>query len=96
MKQLEHYIQLYNSGRFQQFNFGEDYDLSNVTAPVYLYHAEVDKLVVQEDVDNFAKKLPNLRNYEIIDDFNHLDLMMGKDAREMVYEKIVHFMESDE
>jgi hypothetical protein len=25
-----------------------------------------------------------------------LDLMMGKDAREMVYEKIVHFMESDE
>ena len=57
MKQLNHYMQLYRSGKFQQYDYeGQNhyhygtltlpnYNLENVIAPAYLYHAEQDMLV---------------------------------------------------
>lgn len=60
IKQLLHYIQLYKSGKFQRFDyenlnhfhygkiFPPEYELKNVTAPAYLYHAEEDLLVVKK------------------------------------------------
>lgn len=56
--QMEHYIQLTKSGKFEQYDYGEkknvlhygsstppQYDLKNVTASIYLYHAAEDLLV---------------------------------------------------
>ncbi|CRK93814.1 CLUMA_CG007341, isoform A [Clunio marinus] len=55
--QMEHYIQLTKSGKFVQYDYGEDnllhynttsppgYDLKKVVANIYLYHAAHDLLV---------------------------------------------------
>lgn len=56
--QMEHYIQLAKSNKFEQFDYGKadnlrhynsstppGYDIRKVTAPIYLYHAEEDLLV---------------------------------------------------
>lgn len=60
IKQLLHYIQLYKSGKFQRFDYESlnnvhygsstppEYNLNNVKAPTYLYHAEEDMLVVKK------------------------------------------------
>lgn len=57
MKQLNHFMQLYKSGEFHQYDYeGQNhyhygtltppkYSLENVISPVYLYHAEQDMLV---------------------------------------------------
>lgn len=57
MKQLNHYMQLYRSGKFHQYDYeGQNhnhygtlippnYNLENVIVPAYLYHAEQDMLV---------------------------------------------------
>lgn len=54
---MEHYIQLTKSGKFQQYDYGEEnvkhynsstppeYDIRKVTAPIHLYHATADLLV---------------------------------------------------
>lgn len=55
--QMEHYIQLTKSGKFEQFDYGDknyfhyqsptppEYNLKNVVANIYLYHAAEDLLV---------------------------------------------------
>ena len=100
-RQLQHFLQLYKSGRFQRFDHKDnniqhygsstppEYDLSNVVAPAYLYHAEEDTLVVKTGMDKLACELPNVQNYKIVPDFNHIDLMLGKDARELLYNNIL-------
>ena len=107
VKQLNHYLQLYKSGKFRRydhdknndFHYGTmtppEYELDNVMVPAYLYHAEQDRLVVKEGVDRLARKLPNLQHYEIVPDFNHIDVMLGKDARVLLYENILHYMNKE-
>jgi hypothetical protein len=56
--QMQHYIQLTKSGKFEQFDYGvagnlihynlstpPQYNLKRVIAPIYLYHASQDLLV---------------------------------------------------
>lgn len=103
-RQLNHYMQLHKSKKFQQydhqkhnyFHYGllqpPEYDLSNVIAPTYLYHAEEDTLVTRACVDRLSRELPNVQSYEIINDYNHIDVMLGKNARIDLYTKILDFM----
>lgn len=51
--QLTHYYQNMISGKFQEYDYKDkntprEYDLSKVTAPLYLYHAAYDNLVTEE------------------------------------------------
>lgn len=104
MLQLKHFLQLYKSGKFQRFDHKDknteyygsmappEYNLSNVIAPAYLYHAEEDTLVVKTGMDKLACELPNVQNYQIVPDFNHIDLMLGKDARELLYSEILRHL----
>jgi lysosomal acid lipase/cholesteryl ester hydrolase len=57
VKQVEHFAQLIFSGKFRQFDYHwgnqavynsttpPDYDLTKVTAPVYLYQGEEDLII---------------------------------------------------
>ena len=71
LKQGLHFIQLSNSGYFRQYDYFEentahynsseppDYNISSITAPVYLYRGEQDYLVsklVKKIVKNISKK----------------------------------------
>lgn len=90
------------TGKFQQFDFGRDknlkiynspdppeYNLKNVTAPIYLYSASEDLLVDPRDVEKLENLLPNVKCYKKIEDWNHMDMLLGKNARKVIYEKIV-------
>uniref|UniRef100_A0A6P7H2Q2 Lipase 3-like n=1 Tax=Diabrotica virgifera virgifera TaxID=50390 RepID=A0A6P7H2Q2_DIAVI len=103
-KQVEHYGQLINSGRFCQYDFtilknkehyGQiippDYDLSKITAPITLMYSSNDWLAAVVDVEKLAKQLPNLKeSYRIpLVTWNHIDYILGKDAPTLVYEKVV-------
>lgn len=104
MMQLKHYAQLNKTGKFERFDHGNDnelhygtltppeYNLSNIAVPTYLYHAEQDILVDKTGVDKLASLLPNVQNYKIIPDFNHLDVMLGKDSRELLYNEMLFYL----
>jgi hypothetical protein len=59
-KQLNHFMQLYTSGKFERYDYeGQnhyhyddikppEYNLQNVIAPAFLYHAEQDMLVCKQ------------------------------------------------
>lgn len=102
--QLAHFLQLHVSGKFRQFDHGQrnliyydsphppDYQLSNVSAPIHLYGAQEDLLTPPNDIEHLKRLLPNVKSYEIIDDYNHMDVILGRSARANVYEKIIKSM----
>lgn len=105
--QILHFLQLHTSGKFQQFDHGEknllhyksssppEYNLANVSAPMHLYSASNDILIPPRDVEHLKNSLPNVRSYEMIPDWNHLDFMLGKSARENLFTKILNSMKKN-
>lgn len=111
IRQLAHYGQLINNGRWAQFDFGPaknlgrygkvrspDYSLRNVTAPVALFYSDQDELAASGDVVRLAAELPNLViSYKVRDKtFNHLDFVWGKDAKELCYDFLFDQMQNAE
>jgi pimeloyl-ACP methyl ester carboxylesterase len=104
MMQLLHFLQLHTSGKFQQFDHLDqniihynspnppEYDLSKVTAPIHLYGGSQDNLIPPEDVETLRKLLPNVRSCEDLEDWNHIDVMLGRDSRDVLYSKILKSM----
>uniref|UniRef100_A0A6M2DPB7 Lipase n=1 Tax=Xenopsylla cheopis TaxID=163159 RepID=A0A6M2DPB7_XENCH len=101
---LFHYGQLVNSGKFRQFDYGEEknmieykskeppeYDLSKISAPVVLYWSMNDWLSDPKDVDILMTKLTNLAATYLIEDvdWSHFDYTWGNDANTMVYQNII-------
>lgn len=104
VKQLTHYFQLINTGRFRQFDYGlagnlahynrfspPEYDLRKVTTPVYLHHGENDWVVTPKDAKIVASKLGNLVELRRVNftAWNHLDFIYGKDADKLINEYII-------
>ncbi|KOX71607.1 Lipase 3 [Melipona quadrifasciata] len=106
VKQLAHYGQLIQSGKFRKFDYGlagniekynetnpPDYNLRNVTVPTYLHYATNDKVVDVEDVLELYETLPDVEKFLVPRDvFAHLDFMWGEDANTLVYDKILSLM----
>jgi hypothetical protein len=104
MMQLTHFLQLHLSGKFQCYDFKDknlvrydsphppEYDLSNITSRVYLYSASEDSLVSPKDVGHLSQVLPNAATHEILERWNHVDPMLGKNARNVLYGKILFAM----
>ncbi|KAG5865624.1 hypothetical protein JTB14_010374 [Gonioctena quinquepunctata] len=102
-KQILHYGQLINSGKFRQYDFGlgnlnkygtlfpPKYDLDKITAPMYLIYGKNDWLAATEDVDRLAASLKSLRGKFLLSDnlFNHLDFIFGNDAPQLVNAKVI-------
>lgn len=98
-RQLNHFAQLQRSGHFRQydkriFRLGpppKDYNLSKVTAPVYLICGRNDWLSDLRDVKKLYSMLPNVAGTLIVKDekWNHLDFMYGIDAPELVYKYVI-------
>lgn len=107
-KQLTHFIQVRNSDIFQQFDHGlvknlfkykskspPNYKLGNIKAKVALHYSKNDWLAKPEDVEHLAKQLPNvvLAN-RLLDyhNFNHVDLIWGIDAQELLWNGMLELM----
>ncbi|KAF2889838.1 hypothetical protein ILUMI_16335 [Ignelater luminosus] len=106
-KQLLHYAQLFNSGKFREWDYGmlgnlrhygrltpPDYVLKNVKAPLYIYYSGNDWLSNVQDVEQLASEVGNLQGKFMVLDkkFNHLDYVMGIDAPNLVYKRIISLM----
>uniref|UniRef100_A0A182N6M1 Lipase 3 n=1 Tax=Anopheles dirus TaxID=7168 RepID=A0A182N6M1_9DIPT len=104
VKQLLHFAQLQRTGQFRQFDYGRRnnteryshwkppaYNVSAITAPITIFYARNDWLVDPRDAERFAKQLPLPPTMHLVEDehFNHLDFTMAKNARSMVYERIL-------
>lgn len=103
-KQIFHFGQEVQSTRFRQFDHGKlknifvynqteppAYNLTAVTAPIVLHYSANDYLAHVDDVQRLAKQLPNLVENHLIemDQFNHVDFVIAKDAKQLLYDTII-------
>ncbi|CAH0683023.1 unnamed protein product [Spodoptera exigua] len=107
--QFAHYGQLVESHRFCRYDFGRqgnlaaynqsvppDYDLSLVTTPVVIFYSAKDLLSDPKDVNILIKNLNNVRETIFLEDFTHLDYVYAQDAADVIYNKIISCIISDE
>ncbi|XP_066999665.2 lipase 3 [Anabrus simplex] len=97
---------LFDPGHFRQYDYGifgnkakygqwspPDYDLSKITAPVYLLYSENDWLAGLRDIQRLFDGLPNAHKYDVpLHSFNHLDFLWAIDANQLVYSETVKIM----
>ncbi|XP_058817939.1 lipase 3-like [Topomyia yanbarensis] len=106
---LIHYVQLYNAKSFQLYDYKANgnfrrygrryppiYPLHKITAPVSLYYSTYDSLNQPGDVDELARRLPNVtRKFKIPDSkWNHLDFLYASEAHH-VYRIVLSGMKKD-
>lgn len=107
-RQITHYLQLYTSKRFQQFDFGTTknlikygkekppkYPLKDIRTTTFFYVSRNDWLVDLEGTKRctrkFAQGVLGDKTYVVpYSKFSHFDFLWGINAREMVYEKVLH------
>nr|CAH0099752.1 unnamed protein product [Daphnia galeata] len=99
---IAQFAQNYNAGEvFQAYDYGREgnlrkygsvkpyeYDLTKITAPIYVFSGSVDKIVTPQDVDWLLTKLTNLKGSTRFQEYNHLDFIWGTDVKERLYDKI--------
>nr|CAD7609807.1 unnamed protein product [Timema genevievae] len=105
--QMIHYAQGVNSAKFRQFSYGliknlatygsltpPDYDLSKITAPVFLHWSDNDLMADPKDVQELNGKLPNVKGSIRVPyaAFNHLDYMWAIDGKTLVYDTVLENM----
>lgn len=102
-RQIVHYGQEINTGRFQQFDYGDsrvgnaaDYDLKKITATVHLIYSSNDWMAAKVDVERLFDELTHCEYKDIynvpLQTWNHLDFIFGNDAEELVYTKVLDIL----
>merc|ERR1712071_284444 len=107
---LVHFAQNHNSGEtFIPYNYGRrgnlkvygqskppPYDLSRVTAPVYVFWGSNDLLISHNDVAWLATKLSNFKSTIEVESrlFSHLDFLYDVRIKELVYDKVISLLPS--
>uniref|UniRef100_A0A914WZT1 Lipase n=1 Tax=Plectus sambesii TaxID=2011161 RepID=A0A914WZT1_9BILA len=107
-----HWVQMVKSNRQQMYDYGSSaanqqhygnpvpplYDVSQIRAPVYLYHSDYDWLADSTDVNNHL--VPNIKpeylkgNTQLFE-FNHMDFIWGLRAPAEVYQPILTIIDDD-
>lgn len=104
LKVLVHYDQLYRSGRFGYYDYGNsgnllqygrttppDYIIKNITASMVIFYAPHDHLAAKEDVLHFVDQLPNLTYLKEMSyqQYSHFDFLWSTTVREDVFDEIL-------
>ena len=99
-----HYAQLYLSGNFESYDYGEEgnmenygqptpvkYDLGKVTAPTAIFKSDADDLADLIDIDLLVNELPNVvfDHFVELDGWTHADYIAAMDADVLVYDYIL-------
>jgi len=99
-----HYAQLYMSGKFESYDYGElgnwehygqptpkNYDLKQVTAPTAIFKADADDLADLVDIDLLVNELPNVvfDHLVAINGWTHADYIAAMDADVLVYDYVL-------
>lgn len=105
---IAQFAQNYNAGEtFQAYDYGTEgnlqkygstkpfeYDLTKITAPIYVFSGAVDRIVTAKDVDWLLTKLRNLKGSTRFNEYNHLDFIWGTDVKERLYDKVLDLLSS--
>ncbi|KAK3921925.1 Gamma-aminobutyric acid receptor subunit alpha-6 [Frankliniella fusca] len=110
LKAFSHYAQVSLSGKFRQYNYGEEmnkekygqseppeYPLENISMPVHVYYADQDHFASPEDVTTLKDRLRNLKTDMRIHHptFNHVDFIYGRDAKKLVYNDVLMVIQQE-
>ncbi|XP_025265032.1 lipase 3-like [Camponotus floridanus] len=102
-----HYIQLFQSGKFRQYDYGRakniliynsieppEYNLTNITIPIALFYGPGDLLDNTMHIRRLYHLLPNVVDIYQVPwrNFNHVDFVVAKDAPKLVYERVLKIM----
>ncbi|XP_065074236.1 lipase 1-like [Ochlerotatus camptorhynchus] len=108
IKQFTHFGQVIQSGLFRWYDYGREgnirlygsgkpptYDLTLSSAPVLLYYGLNDWLIHPRDVQDVAEMLPRVLATKPVADkkFNHLDFILAKNVRSLVYDQLIQILE---
>lgn len=110
VRQFAHYGQSIADKGFARYDHGSwfanrraygsirppDYDLSRVTAPVFLHYSDKDPLAHVTDVDTLWRRLGRpIGKFRVPDsEFSHLDFLWGIDARELIFDRVINLMKT--
>lgn len=102
VKNIIHYAQSVDSGKFQMFNYGPDenfrrynqseppvFNVSKILSPVALFSGTSDWLAVPSDVIKLKQELPNVVLHEIIDGWEHLDFIWAMNSPIVCYNGVI-------
>ncbi|XP_068140647.1 lipase 3 [Drosophila tropicalis] len=101
--QIIHYLQLYTSGDFRQYDHGKEqneiiyqqstppsYNVQNIHSCVHMYYSDNDYMSAVEDVEYLASQLPCADLYRIpFDDWNHYDFLWSNNVKEVINNRII-------
>ncbi|XP_070140610.1 lipase 3 isoform X2 [Drosophila kikkawai] len=104
--QIIHYLQLYTSGDFRQYDYGREqneiiyqqatppsYNVQNIKSCVDMYYSDNDYMSAVEDVEFLATLLPCAELYRIpYSDWNHYDFLWSSNVKEVINNKIIEKM----
>lgn len=96
-KTILHYAQLTKTGKFHDFDqYSCEYPLSRVTLPIALFSSDEDWLSTVPDVFKIFMNIVNPIEHYIIRDKNikHTDFVWGSDANELIFKKVLDFLDS--
>ncbi|XP_072947431.1 lipase 3-like [Epargyreus clarus] len=107
VRQLAHYGQGIEDKRFRRYDYGTArnlivygrlnppaYDLSKVTAPVFLHYSDNDPFAHLNDVNALFRDLgAPIGKFRVPDRrFSHIDFVWGIDAKTLVYNRIINLI----
>ncbi|KAJ8713468.1 hypothetical protein PYW07_013838 [Mythimna separata] len=111
IRQPVHYGQGIDAGEFRRYdqgsrlaNFREygsftppPYDLSKITAPVYLHYSDSDPFAHVNDVERLYRELGRAIKYKVpMATFSHIDFIYGINAKELVYDSVINIIKDYE
>ncbi|XP_042909902.1 gastric triacylglycerol lipase-like [Parasteatoda tepidariorum] len=106
-KNFLHYFQMAVSQKFRKYDHKREnrkhykqdtppeYDVSKIKTPTAIFWGMNDALLDPEDISILEKKLKSSLIYSYCipwKDFNHIDFLIAKDARELVYDHILNLL----
>lgn len=104
-KELLHFLQNAHSGEFRQYDYGTtrnkiaynqttppSYNLDAVTTPVALFYGSSDLLVSVIDATRLSVELPECISNNVILGANHVDVLWGTSAVELVHKPAINLL----
>ncbi|XP_053957588.1 lipase 3 isoform X1 [Anastrepha ludens] len=101
--QIIHYLQLYTSGDFRQYDHGIElnkkyyqqetppsYNVHEISSCVNMFYSDNDYMSAVEDVEYLATLLPCVELYRIpFEDWNHYDFLWSINVKEVINDRII-------